>query len=150
MGERYGSVGFMTTNAATRKTMLRLTGSTTLIFKVYEWIVGSDGSPADGVFVYEAQRTTTTGTMTSVTPEPLDTAHGLVAEATAGSLATAEPTYAGVIALAIPLNARASQRWVAAPGGELVAARVASNGLGFGSRSPALTISTRCTVHHEE
>lgn len=150
MGERYGTVGNQATNTTTSKTMLVLTGSTTLIFKIYDFMMGCDGTPADGVFVYEAQRTTAAGTSTSATPEPLDVTHALVAEATAGVNHTAEPTTAGSIMIAIPANARASYRWQAAPGGELWSSRAASNGFAFRSRSPALTLSTRCTVHHEE
>lgn len=150
MGERYGETGSQTTNTTTNKTMLRLTGATTLIFKVYDWIFGPNVVPASGIFIYVAQRTTANGTSTAVTPEPLDVARGLVAEATCGSNATAEPTYAGAPMLSIPLFSQATQRWQAAPGGELIAARVAASGIGFTSRSPALTTATRCTVHHEE
>ena len=150
MGERYGQTGTMTVNTTTNNTMLRLTGSTTVIFKVYDLIFGPNVVPASGLIIYVAQRTTAAGTMTAVTPEPLDVARGLVAEVVAGSLATAEPTYAGAPALSIPLFSQSTQRWLAAPGGELIGARVASNGWGFASRSPAITTATRCTAHHEE
>ncbi len=150
MAERYGTIGNMATNTTTNKTMLRLLGGTGVIFRVYDLIVGCDGTPADGVFIYNAQRTTTAGTFTSVTPEPLDAQHALAAEVGGGANASAEPTYGGAAAIAIPANSRASYRWTAAPGGELISAASANAGWGFTSRSPALTLATRCTAHHVE
>lgn len=151
MAEHYGTVGNMATNAATNKTMLRLLGGTNVVMRIYDLIVGVDGStPADGVFIYNAQRTTTAGTGTAVTPEPLDVAHGLAARGAGLSNLSAEPTYAGAPAIAIAANSRASYRWSAAPGGELMSALAANAGWGFASRAPVLTLGTRCTVHHRE
>ena len=150
MGTRYGQTGTQGTNTTTDKTMLGLTGGTGVLLKIYDWIFGPNVTPSDGVFIYVARRTTAAGTSTSVTPEPLDADRALAAEATCGSNHTGEPTYAGVAALSIPLFSKATQRWQAAPGGELITALTANNGFGFASRSPTLTTATRCTVHHEE
>jgi len=150
MGERYGQTGTMTVNTTTNKTMLNLTGGTGVIMRVYDLIFGPNVVPASGLFIYEAERTTTTGTGTTVTPEPLDTAHNLAAEVAARSLATVEPTNTGAPAISIPLFSQATQRWLAAPGGELLSPLTANNGWGFASRSPSLTTATRCTAHHEE
>ena len=150
MGERYGQTGTMTVNTTTNKTMLNLTGSTAVIMKVYDLIFGPNVVPVSGLFIYEAERTTTTGTGTSVTPEPLDAAHGLAAEVAARSLATAEPTNTGAPALSVPMFSQATFRWAAAPGSELMSQLTANAGWGFASRSPALTTATRCTALHEE
>jgi hypothetical protein len=74
---------------------------------------------------------TAAGTSTGVTPQNLDPADATT-EYDAGENHTIEPTYtAGAILLNIPLNQRATFRWVAAPGGELVFPATASNGAGI-------------------
>lgn len=100
-------------------------------FKLYDLLVGSEASPADNPFLWRVARITAAGTSTAVVPQPLDPADAAT-EMDAGENHTIEPTYtAAAILLHIPLNQRATFRWVAAPGGELVAPATASNGLGI-------------------
>src|SRR5690348_2288983 len=88
--------------------------------KIYDVILGSEATPADAALLFTFRRCTAAGTNTSVTPQPLDPAD-FATEFDAGENHSAEPTYtAGAILLNIPLNQRATFRWVAAPGGELV------------------------------
>ena len=103
--------------ASPGKTMINLTaltGAATLKRGwIYEWEVGADGAPnaTDCAITWEFMRNTTVGTGTAVTPSPMDladTAAGLVATANH----TAEPTL-GVSLMAVPLNQRNSQRWIA-------------------------------------
>jgi hypothetical protein len=64
-----------------------------------------------------------------VTPEPLDQADA-AAVSVAGSNFTVNPTLtANLLPLSIPLNQRASFRWVAAPGSEIVIPATANNGI---------------------
>lgn len=99
--------------------------------KWYDLIVGSEASPADNAFLYVMQRFTAAGTNTAVVPSPLDPADAAT-EADAGENNTAEPTYtATLILLEIPLNQRATFRWVCSPGSELVSPATASNGIGI-------------------
>ena len=117
--------------------------------KWYDIIFGSEASPADNAFRYIVQRCTALGTSTSVTPQALDPADAAT-ESDAGENHTIEPTYtANAILLAIGLNQRATFRWVAAPGGELVYPATASNGLGVQTPT-ASTVSITATVHYEE
>jgi hypothetical protein len=117
--------------------------------KIYDIILGSEASPADNAFRYIVQRCTALGTSTAVTPQPLDPADAAT-ESDAGENHTVEPTYtANAILLAIGLNQRATFRWVAAPGGELVYPATASNGLGIQTPS-ASTVAITATVHFEE
>ncbi len=113
--------------------------------KFYDLIFGSEGSPADNAFLYQVARITAAGTSTGVTPTALDA--DAATESDAGENHTIEPTYtANLILLSIALNQRATFRWVAAPGGELVGPATASNGLGFKTpTSSAVAISA--TVH---
>jgi hypothetical protein len=117
--------------------------------KLYDIILGSEASPADNAFKYTVQRCTALGTSTGVTPTALDPANAAT-EADAGENHTIEPTYtAGAVLLAIGLNQRATFRWVAAPGGELVYPATAANGLGVQTPS-ASTVAITATLHFEE
>ena len=117
--------------------------------KWYDIILGSEATPADNAFKYTVQRCTALGTSTAVTPQPLDSADAAT-ESDAGENHTIEPTYtANAILLAVGLNQRATFRWVASPGGELVYPATASNGLGVQTpTSSAVTITA--TVHYVE
>lgn len=118
--------------------------------KVYDLMFGSEATPADNAFLWQAQRCTTAGTSTAVTPQPLDPADA-AAVSTSGENHTVDPTLtAGAILLSIPLNQRASFRWVAAPGGELVIPATASNGIAFRTPTAGGLVAVTATVHFEE
>lgn len=91
-----------------------LTGAATLKRGwIYEWEVGADGAPnaTDCAITWEFIRNTSVGTATAATPSPLDpadTAAGLVCNVNF----TAEPSL-GVSLMAVALNQRNSQRWIA-------------------------------------
>jgi hypothetical protein len=114
--------------------------------KIYDLIFGSEGTPADNAFQWVVQRVTAAGTSTGVTPQPLDPADAAT-EADAGENHTIEPTYtASAVLLSISINQRATFRWVASPGGELVYPATASNG--FGIKTPtASAVAITATVH---
>jgi len=115
--------------------------------KFYDVIVGSEAAPADNAFLYIFQRCTALGTSTSVTPSQIDPADAAT-ESDAGENHTVEPTYtANLILLALPLNQRATFRWVAPPEGSLVYPATASNGIGVAtptSSAVAITASIYC------
>ncbi len=95
--------------------------------KLYDILFGSEGSaPADNAFDWEVLRCSTAGTATAATPNPLDPADA-AAVTVGGQAHSAEPT-TGVSILDWPMNQRASTRWVASPGSELVFPATASNG----------------------
>lgn len=119
--------------------------------KIYDVMFGSEATPADAAILWTLRRHTAGGTNTSVTPQPLDPADAAT-EFDAGENHTIEPTYtAGAIMLNIALNQRATFRWVAAPGGEIVTPATASNGVGIetdtiSTGTPVIT----STVHVDE
>lgn len=117
--------------------------------KIYDLIFGSEGTPADNAFQWVVQRVSAAGTSTSVTPQPLDPADAAT-EADAGENHTIEPTYtANAVLLSISINQRATFRWVASPGGELVYPATASNG--FGVKTPTSSaVAITATVHFIE
>lgn len=112
-------------------------------FRLFDVLVGSEGSPADNAFLYVFQRATAAGTSTAVTPRNLDPADATT-ELDAGQNHTVEPTYtASTEFLYIPVNQRATMRWVAAPGAEIVFPATASNGYGIQTpTSSAVVVST--------
>jgi hypothetical protein len=109
-----GSQQNLTNTAGSVVSITAATGAATLKRGwIYEWEVGADGSPnaTDCAIIYDWVRQSTLGTGTNVTPSPLDsadTAAGLVATVNY----TVEPT-TGVSLMAVALNQRNSQRWIA-------------------------------------
>lgn len=118
--------------------------------KWYDLILGSEASAADNPFLYVLQRCTAAGTSTAVVPQPLDPADAAT-ETDAGENHTIEPTYtAAAILLDIALNQRATFRWVAAPGSELVTPATASNGIGIATpTSSAVAITVQSLVEEQ-
>ena len=117
--------------------------------KVFDLVIGSEATPADNAFKWLVQRITAEGTNTDVVPKPVDPADAAT-EADAGENHTVEPTYtAAEVMLSIALNQRASFRWVAVPGRELVYPATAANG--FGLQTPtASAVAVTATLHFDE
>jgi hypothetical protein len=118
--------------------------------KWYEVIVGPDGAPntTDGSVVYTVDRTTTaTGTGTTVTPAPLDGAD-VASSMLCKVMMSIEPTITTML-LSLPLNQRASQRWIAAPGEELVTPATDLVGASLRAKSATL-IAVGCHVVYGE
>lgn len=119
--------------------------------KIYDVIVGCGGTPADNNVVFAFSRCTTAGTAGSaVTPAALDAADTLASTIVCGQAHSADPTGSAVSQLTIPINQRATMRWVAAPGGELVIPATASNGYKINTPTAANTPQVDCLVHFDE
>lgn len=102
--------------------------ATTNRFKVGDYMVGCITTPADALFTQQLGRTSTDPTGATVTPNPLDAAD-VAAEETAFDGVTVDGTI-GAILINFGLHHRASFRWVANPGQELVAPATDNNGIG--------------------
>lgn len=119
-------------------------------FKLYDLIFGSEATPADNAFLWQIQRCTTAGTGSAVTPNALDLADAAALFDVLENL-TVDPTLtAGAIDLALPLNQRASFRWVAAPGGELVAPATASAGFAIRTPTAGAAVAITCLAYVDE
>lgn len=149
MSRRYAIDGQDTNTAGT--SILGLTSASTIRPKVYDLVMGSDATPADNAGEYVLQRYTAAGTLTSVTPRPLDPADP-AALASAGEAHSSEPTYtANIIMLQWAQNQRATFRWVAAPGGEIVLPATAANGVGVQTIGlGGSAVNMNCCIHYEE
>jgi hypothetical protein len=126
--------------------------------KLYDILIGTNTTPADTYIEFEVSRatlgTTVTwlGSVSSVSSAyELDTADGafgafVTMNGSAGSTAVA---IRSVAAWYVAINQRASYRWVAAPGSEIVYAAVSSasvNGLMLSQRSASYTSTVTATV----
>ena len=146
-----GTAQATTTTYKTNADLTAATGATTLRRAwVYDVMFGADGTPADNVLVYKIARQTSTGTRSAIVPPPLDTGDA-AALTVVGVATTIEPIVTATTQLIeIGVNQRASYRWIAAPGGELIMPAVNVAGLGFRAKSPAYTGTTTVAINFWE
>jgi hypothetical protein len=141
----------MTTTYKTLLSLTAATGATTLRKAwIYDAMFGADGTPADNSMTYKIDRQTDVGTGTAIAAVALDSgdAAALITE-TANN--TIEPTVTdNTELLEVAVNQRATFRWVAAPGGELVVPATNVAGLGARAKSPAYASTVVCTLHFWE
>jgi hypothetical protein len=144
--------GTQQATTSTYKTQLALTAATATLTRglIQEIDVGTPGTPADNYLEYDISRQTAAGTSTAVTPVPLDTT-----SRAAGTVGSANFTAEGTITATssvfyLALNQRASYRWVAAPGSELVIPAVNLAGLAIRARSAAYTGTVGAMALHIE
>lgn len=107
---------------------------------VYEFGLSINDTPANNNIFWEILRLTAPGTITAVTPNPLDPADaGAVAPGSAGAWATVEPTYTAKSNLFIQgINQQVSPRWISAGSqADMIIPATNNNGLGFRSSSGA-------------
>ncbi len=120
--------------------------------KVYDLLVGTNGTPADNYMEWNVSRITALSTTggTTYTAQALDPA-----DAAALATCTSNSTTEGTITTATDLfyvgvNQRASYRWVAAPGSELVWPATSCSGMVIRARSGGYTGTATTTVYFEE
>ena len=118
--------------------------------KVYDLLIGTNGTPADNFIEWDISRVTTNSTATSATPQPLDQADATSLTTTTVNSSTFGTITANSNVFYVGINQRASYRWVAAPGGELVSPATSSAGFQVRVRSGGYTGTATATVHFEE
>ena len=118
---------------------------------IYDITIGNVGAPADLVTLHTIQRITAVGTAGSaVTPSLLDISDR-ASQSAVGENHSSEPTYTSATELMeIPLNHRATFRWVAAPGGELITPASNNSGIGAKALHASATTEWRVGVMWEE
>jgi len=120
---------------------------------IYDIVIGNVGSPADLVTLHTIARITAASTEaagTTVTPTPLDFADRAAQSKVLENCGT-EPTYtANQELLEIPLNHRATFRWVAAPGGEIITPATDKFGIGAKAAHASATTEWRVGCMWEE
>ena len=150
MGKRY--TGNANVAVGTDKTILTLISATTVRPRLVDVLIACGATPADLATLFYLQRFTAAGTEGSgLVPAPLDPDDPAALADFGVGVFGAEPTYtAAKILLAIALNQRATFRWVASPGFELVAPATAANGIGCKSSASGGTAAHAVTMLFEE
>jgi hypothetical protein len=125
-------------------------GTTPRREKIYDLLIGTNGTPADNFVEWDISRITLSSTTTVLAPTPLDSA-----DAAATATVTVNSSTFGTITIAsnvfyIGVNQRASYRWVAAPGSELVAPATSSAGFQLRQRSTGYTGTATGTILFNE
>lgn len=131
------------------KTLVTITSSSATQARrgqIYDFTVGTDGTPADNALVFDISRQTAAATATSATPLALNPA-----DAAFLGLSTVNATIEGTITSASSvwsagINQRATYRWVAAPGSEFVYPATTANGFALRAKSAAYTSTAIGTV----
>lgn len=150
MGRRYAVPFELAAVATGFKTAGLMVGGTAIRPRLYDLMLGQSGTAADNVVVWSVQRQTAAGTITSVTPRPLDPSDP-ASTTTGGSNASAEGTItANSDLLTVAFNQRGTYRWMAPPGGELIVPATANNGLAVLVKSAAYQGAAGGTLHFEE
>ncbi len=127
MAGRFSVRGSMALIAA--DTVLSIIASATSRPSVFDIIMSSSSTPNDYSAEFLFQRFSADGTGTAVTPQPLDF-NDRAAVATSKHTYTVAPTLtANEILLQIAHNLRATVRWVATPGSEILIPALAGDGL---------------------
>ena len=153
MSDTFAVTGTQTTTATPGDTTLAVLGDAAVRGRVFEWIFSQSGTPADNVVQWLVRRLTAVGTEgAGVVPVTLSDPGGTSAGAIDGAENhSVEPTYTAASELLdFDINERATFRWVASPGGEMVIPATASNGLGATAISATYSGDTRVTAHFTE
>ena len=157
---KYAITNGSTSNAGTQQAtassytgaLLGLTGANSAPrrIKVYDILIGTNGTPADNFMEWDVSRITAASTATSATPQPLDQADATSLTTTTVNSSTFGTVTANSNVFYVGVNQRASYRWVAAPGGELVSPATSSAGFQLRTRSASYTGTATGTFHFEE
>lgn len=120
--------------------------------QITEVVLGSAATPADQSALFHLNRTTAVGTEGSgLVPNNLDPGGPAGAYDSGLGVFSGEPTYtAGKILLRVPLNQRATFRWVADLGKELKMAATQNNGAGLKTSVSTSTQAHASTIFFEE
>lgn len=130
----------------------QIVGAATIRPKIYDLMLGSPSVPADQAASWCLRRSTTASAGgTAVTPVPIDPGDPASLASAMVAPGMGAPTLtAGLFLLQWAQNLRATFRWVAAPGKELVIPATANNGITM--LNPVLTgaFNVSLTIEFEE
>jgi hypothetical protein len=130
--------------------VLSVIAATTVRPKIADLVLSSLSTPNDYSADFQLQRFSADGTATAVTPQPLDFGER-AAVATSKHTYTVEPTLtANEILLRISHNQRATCRWVASPGRELVIPALAGDGIALLCNAVSTQFTEVATIFFDE
>jgi len=135
--------------STTFKSQVELASAATGRGQIFELNVGADGPPnaTDCQIIYDCSRKTVVGTGVTGIINPMNPADP-AARTTCIINSTIEPTVtANSMVWSVMLNQRASQRWIAAPGYELIWPNTSANGLTCRALSPTYAAPVGVAVY---
>jgi hypothetical protein len=151
-----GGVGTQQAMTTTYKTLVCVyastTGTTSLVRrgKIYDILVGTNGTPADNAMEFSMGRMTAPSTSSIISAQPLDLADAVMASGAVANSTTEGTFTSSAEVFYVGINQRASYRWVAAPGSEIVYPATSSAGVALRARSPAYIQTATGTVYNQE
>ena len=150
---KYAVVGEDTNTAsATQPTLYFVNGATTPgALALYEFIIGHDAAPADNAYQYQIANVTNENATPgggAVTPLNL-VRNGRTSLSNAVEASTADATVT-LAFLEIGLNMRATFRWIASPGSEMICDDAEDNGWGIMCIQAATAVVGNYTLLFEE
>jgi len=113
---------------------------------IYDIILGSDSLPADFAGQFDLIRGTVSGAGAAISENKLDPVEGSAIMVALGGTFTGQTKTAASAMLSIGLNQRASFRWIAKPGGELVIPATTDAWVGIESVGHGATPSVESTL----
>ncbi len=151
MGKAYSAVDDQALAASPGESVLSYQSTTAIRPALFELITGNTGTPADAAIECRFKRfDTADGTGDSPGSDALDEGDPAAAGVVQGNHSV-EPTYGSLgEPLIFGLNMRATFRWIAAPGKEIKAPAVATEGWGFVAFHASQTTLYTCTLMWEE
>lgn len=131
MARKYSAFSNATNTTSTTVPMYDIKSAATFRLRIYDWLSGSDATPADAATKLAFQRTTTNGSPSAaVTANAIDPGDPASLAVYNTAWSTTNPTVtANSTILQVAQNQRATFRWVAAPDSELFAPATAVNGI---------------------
>lgn len=118
--------------------------------KIYDVLIGTNGTPADNFVEWDISRVTLGSTTTVLAAQSLDNADAVALTVATVNSSTFGTITTGTNVFYVGINQRASYRWVAAPGSELVAPATSSAGFQLRARSAAYTGTCTGTILFQE
>lgn len=129
--------------------IINITGSASIVVKVYEWIMGFP-AVADVATKFMFERTTGVGTGgTALTENKVDPLTVAASGAAVKGTYTTAPVDADELML-VTINSRATHRWIAREGHEFRSTAAASNGIMLNSESSTGTPNVDATIYWME
>ena len=157
MGRRYNfSSNCVSGTGSATLPIANIVGATTVRPKVYDITCGFDATPADNAFKFNIQRGTTAGTLggaggAAITPKPLDFSDpASLITANQGVCSVGPTLTANEFLLAWAQNQRATFRWAAAPGSELLLPASATASLNLMALVATASVNCATTILYEE
>lgn len=157
MGRRYNfSSNCVSGTGSATLPIANIVGATTVRPRIYDVTAGFDATPADNAFKFAFQRGTTAGTWggaggAAVVPKPLDFSDPATLITANQGICSVGPTLtAAEFLLQFAMNQRATFRWAAAPGSEMLLPASATASINLMALVATATVNCATTILYEE